>query len=54
MIAKSSLTYIYCGKTGHSVETCYSRKRKVPIVPNAIVKCMKHVVGTKTWLVKSR
>jgi hypothetical protein len=54
MIAKSTLTCTNCGEIGHSVETCHNRKRKLPIVLTVIIKSIKHVVGIKIQLVKSR
>jgi hypothetical protein len=50
VIVKLALTCTNYGKTSHSVETCHNKKREVPVVP--IVKFTKHVVGTKTQLVK--
>jgi hypothetical protein len=37
-IAKSTLTCTNCGKTGHSMETCHNKEKKVLIVPIATVK----------------
>jgi hypothetical protein len=53
MTAKSTLTYTNCGKIGHSVETYHNRKREVLVVPIAIVKSTKPIIGTKTQHVKS-
>jgi hypothetical protein len=54
VITKLALTCTNCGKIDHSMETCHSRKKKVLIMPTAIVKSTELVVGTKTQLVKSR
>ncbi len=43
MTVKSTLTCTNCGKTNHSVETCHSRKKEIPIVPTTIVKSMKPI-----------
>jgi len=53
MITKSLFTYTNCGKTSHLMETCHNMKRKVLVMPIAIVKSMEPAVGTKTQLVKS-
>jgi hypothetical protein len=49
---KSTITYINCGKTSHSMETCHNRKREVLVVPTTIIKFIKPIVRTKTQLVK--
>ncbi len=54
VIAKSTLTYINCGKTSHLVETCHNRKREVPVVPTATIKSKKPIVRTKTQPIKLR
>jgi hypothetical protein len=53
VIAKSTLTCTNCGKIRHLVDTCYNRKREIPIVPTATIKSIKLVVGTKTQPIKS-
>ncbi len=50
--AKSTLIYTNCGKIDHSLETYHNMKKEVLVVPIAIVKSTKHVVETKTPLVK--
>jgi len=52
MIVKSTLTCTDYGKTSHSMETYHNKKKNVLVVP--IAKSTKHVIGTKTQLVKSR
>jgi hypothetical protein len=54
VIAKSTLAYTNCGKTGHLVVTCHKRKKEVPIVPTTIVMSTEPIARTKTQLVKSR
>jgi hypothetical protein len=49
---KSTLTCTNCDKINHLIETCHNIKRKVAIVPIAIVKSIKIVAGTKTQPVK--
>jgi hypothetical protein len=48
LTTKSTLTFTNCGKTGHSVETCHNRKKKVLVVLTIIVKFTKPILGTKT------
>jgi hypothetical protein len=50
---KSTLTYTNCGKTGHSVETCYNKKREVSIMPTITIKSIEPVIRTKTQPIKS-
>jgi hypothetical protein len=45
---KSTLTYTNCGKIGHSMETCYNRKKEVLVVPITTIKSIEPIVGTKT------
>jgi hypothetical protein len=52
VITKSTLNYTNCGKTGHLMETCHNKKKKVPIAPIIIIKSIELVVKTKTQLVK--
>jgi len=47
VIVKSTLTCTNCGKTGHSMETCYKRKREVPVVPTTTIKFAKPIARTK-------
>jgi hypothetical protein len=54
IIVKSTLTYINCVKTSHSMETCHNKKEEVLIVLITIVKSIELVGGTKTQLAKSR
>ncbi len=54
MIAKSTLTCPNCGKIGHSMETCHSRKKEVPIVLITTIKSTKPVAGFKTQPIKLR
>jgi metal-sulfur cluster biosynthetic enzyme len=49
---KLTLTSTNCGKTDHSIETCHNKKKKVPVVPTAIVKSIEHVVETITQPIK--
>jgi len=54
IIVKSTLTYINCVKTSHSMETCHNKKEEVLVVLITIVKSIELVGGTKTQLAKSR
>ncbi len=52
IITKSTLTYTNCGKIGHSMETFHNRKKKVLVVPSAIVKSIKLIAGINTQPIK--
>jgi hypothetical protein len=52
MTIKLALTYTNCGKTNHLVKTYHDRKRKVPFMPNVIVKSMEPIIRIKTQPVK--
>ncbi len=51
-IAKLVSTYINCGKTGHTLETCHNLERKISVVPTTTIKFTKLVTQTKKQLVK--
>jgi hypothetical protein len=54
VIAKSTLSYTNCGKTGHLVEPCHNKKKEVLVVLTITIKSIEPVVRTKTQPIKSR
>ncbi len=45
---KLALTYTNCAKTCHSLKTCHNKKKRVLIVPTAIIKSTNFIVETRT------
>jgi hypothetical protein len=52
VVTKSLLTYTNCGKLGHTLETYHNWKKKLPILPTAIVKSTKPIVEIETEVAK--